>query len=49
MALCEWNPLTKAIDAELWYFFWAASEQMAEQTIEMLVIPDALMVIKDLQ
>ena len=33
-----WIPLTKASDAEVWCFLWSAPEQMAEQTIETLVI-----------
>ena len=48
-ALCEenppWIPLTKASDAELWYFLWSAPEQMVEQTIKMPVIWDAIMLI----
>ena len=31
----QWIPLTKASDAELWYFFWVST---IEQTIETLVI-----------
>ena len=38
LALCEWNPLTKASDAELWWFLWSAPEQTIEQTIETPVI-----------
>ena len=29
----RWIPLTKANDAELWYFLWSTPEQMVEQTI----------------
>ena len=35
-------PRTKASDAELWCFLWSVLEQMAEQTIEMPVIWDAI-------
>ena len=28
------GPLTKASDAELWYFLWSAPKQMLQQTIE---------------
>ena len=31
----RWIPLTKASDAELWWFLWFASEQTTEQTIEI--------------
>ena len=41
----RWIPLTKASDAELWYFLWSVPEQTAEQTIEMLVIWDAITLI----
>ena len=37
----RWNPLTKAIDAELWCFLWSAPEQTLEQTIDTPVIWDA--------
>ena len=30
----RWIPLTKARDAELWWFLWPAPEQMVEQRIE---------------
>ena len=33
----RWIPLTRAGDAELWWFLWAAPEQTIEQTIEMRV------------
>ena len=47
LALCEGIqpvsiPLTKASDAELWWFLWAAPEQTFEQTIEKPVIWDAM-------
>ena len=51
LALCEWKPLvhwiplTKASDVELWCFLWSAPEQTLEQTIEMRVIWDAIMLI----
>ena len=35
-------PLTKARDTELWCFLWSAPEQTVEQTIETLVIWDAI-------
>ena len=38
----RWIPLTKAGDAELWGFLWSAPEQTVEQTIETLVILDAI-------
>ena len=40
-----WIPLTKASDAELWYFLWSAPEQTAEQTIEMSEIWDVIALI----
>ena len=54
LALCAGNspvtgekkiPLTKASDAELWCFLWSAPEQTAEQTLETLVIWDAIALI----
>ena len=42
----RWIPLTKASDAELWYFLWSAFEQTVEQTIETPVIRDAIEPIK---
>ena len=30
----RWIPLTKASDAELWYFLWSAPEQTVEQAIK---------------
>ena len=38
----RWIPLTKASDTELWCFLWSESEQTVEQTIERLVIWDAI-------
>ena len=38
-------PLTKASDAEIWYFLWSAPEQTVEQTIETPVIWDAIALI----
>ena len=37
----RWISLTKASDAELWYFLWCTPEQMFQQTIETPVIWDA--------
>ena len=34
--------ITKASDAELWCFLWCAPEQTAEQTLQTLVIWDAM-------
>ena len=34
-------PLTKTSSAELWYFLCCTPEQIVEQTVEWLVIPDA--------
>ena len=54
LALCEgnppvtgdrWIPLTKASDAELWYFLWSAPEQTIEQIIETPVIWDEIALI----
>ena len=46
LALCDqWIPLAKASDMELWCILWSASEQMVEQTIEMPVIWEAIMLI----
>ena len=52
LTLCEGNPpvtggfpLTKAIAAELWYFLWSAPRQTVQQTIETLVICDAIALI----
>ena len=39
----RWIPLTKANEAELWWFLWFAHEQTSEQTIETLVIAIAPM------
>ena len=38
-------PLTKASNAERWCFLWCAPQQTAEETIEMLVISDAMAII----
>ena len=38
-------PLTKASDAELWCFLWSALEPTVEQTMETLVIWNAIMII----
>ena len=38
----RWIPLTMASHAELWCFLWSAPEQTIEQTIEPLVIWDAI-------
>ena len=40
-----WIPLAKASNAEVWCFLWCAPEQTAEQTVDMLVILDALVLI----
>ena len=40
-----WLPRTKASDTELWYFLWSVPEQTVQQTIETLVILDAIMLI----
>ena len=44
---CEgiYKPPPPASDVELWCFLWCAPEQTAEQTIEMLVIWDAIVLI----
>ena len=41
----RWIPLIKASDAELSCFLWSAHEQTVEQTIETLVIWDAIAII----
>ena len=41
----QWIPLTKASDAELWFFLWYAPEQTFEQAIETPVIWDAIVLI----
>ena len=38
----RWIPLTKASDADLWWFLWSAPEQTLKQTIETPVIRDAI-------
>ena len=55
LALCDgestrhrWIPLTKASDMELWWFLWSVPEQMVEQTIDTLVVWDAITVIMTL-
>ena len=40
-----WIPHTKANDAERWCFLWYVPEQMVEQTIEMPLIWNTVMVI----
>ena len=40
-----WIPLTKASDAELWYFLWCAPEETVGQTMETPVIWDAMALI----
>ena len=49
LALCEENsptiPLTKASEAELWCFLWSAPKQTVEQSIDMPVIWDAIVLI----
>ena len=41
----RWIPLTKTSDAELWCFLWTTPKQTVEQTIEMPVIWDAVVLI----
>ena len=41
----RWIPLTKASDAELWCFLWAAPQQTVEWTIETPVICHAIALI----
>ena len=41
----RWIPLTKASNAELWYFLWSAPEQTADQTIKTPVIWEAIALI----
>ena len=41
----RWIPLTKASNAELYWFLWSAPEQTVEQTIETPVICDAITLI----
>ena len=41
----RWIPLTKASDAELWYFLWSKPEQTIGQTIKTQVIWDAVALI----
>ena len=42
----RWIPLTKASNAELWYFLWSEPVQTAEQTIETPVIWEVIVLIK---
>ena len=37
-----WVPLARASNTKLWCFLWCAREQTAEQTVQMLVIRDAM-------
>ena len=41
----RWIPRTKASDLELWCFLWSMPEQTVEQTLETLVIWDAIVLI----
>ena len=41
----RWISLTKASDSWLWYFLWCAPEQTTEQTVEMLVIWNTMVLI----
>ena len=41
----RWIPLTKASDADLWYFLWSPPKQMVVQTIERPVIWNAITLI----
>ena len=41
----RWTPLTKACDAELWCYLLGAPEETVEETIETLVIWDAIALI----
>ena len=41
----RWILLTKASDAELWYFLWSTPKHTVEETIEMPVIGDAIALI----
>ena len=38
----RWIPLTNTSDTVHWYFLWSAPEETAEQTIQTLVICDAI-------
>ena len=38
----RWIPLTKASDAQLWFFLWSAPELTVEETFETLVIWDVI-------
>ena len=41
----RWIPLTKASDVEIWCLLWSAPEQTVKQTIETLLIWDAIVLI----
>ena len=41
----RWIPLTKASDAEFWCFLRCGPKQTAEQTVEMSVMWDAILLI----
>ena len=41
----QWIPLTEASDMELWCFLWLAPKETVEQTIDTLVIWDAIALI----
>ena len=41
----RWIPLTKASDSEMCIFLWSAPKETVEQTIESLMIRDAIMLI----
>ena len=41
----RWIPLTKASDAELWWFHWSVPEQTVKQTFETPVIWDVIALI----
>ena len=38
----RWIPLTKSNDSEPWCFLWSAPEETVEQTIETLVMWEAI-------
>ena len=40
-----WIPLTKASNVEIWCVLWCMPEQMVDQTVERLVILDAVVLI----
>ena len=41
----QWIPHTKASEVEILCFLWCAPEETAEQTVQILVIRDALALI----